>query len=174
MKKIITPNERKTEKIVCARFEKDNAIIRIEEQKSDVLKIDKLLKTASKKGEGQGRPEFIITFNSNDFLIAVECKDIVKHESRDTHASTFENIVEFHYRFEKIHPFQDGNGRVGRLILFRECLKNNIIPFIIDERHKQFYYRGLKEFATVKGYLLDTCLSAQDTYKGWINYFYGK
>ena len=85
----------------------------------------------------------------------------------------FENIVEYHYRFEAIHPFQDGNGRVGRLIMFRECLKNNIIPFIIDADHKQFYYRGLKEFANVRGYLLDTCLSAQDTYKEWVNYFYG-
>ncbi len=85
---------------------------------------------------------------------------------------SFENIVEYHYRFEKIHPFQDGNGRVGRLILFRECLRNNIIPFIIDDDHKQFYYRGLKEFASIRGYLLDTCLSAQDTYKEWVKYFY--
>jgi Fic family protein len=85
----------------------------------------------------------------------------------------FENVVEYHYRFEKIHPFQDGNGRVGRLIMFRECLRNNIIPFIIDDNHKQFYYRGLKEFASVRGYLVDTCLSAQDTYKGWVEYFYG-
>jgi Fic family protein len=86
----------------------------------------------------------------------------------------FENIVEYHYRFERIHPFQDGNGRVGRLILFRECLRNGVVPFIIDERHKQFYYRGLREFATVRGYLLDTCLSAQDTYSEWIKYFYNE
>ena len=86
--------------------------------------------------------------------------------------STFETIVEYHYRFEKIHPFQDGNGRVGRLIMFRECLKNNVVPFIIDETHKQFYYRGLKEFERVQGYLIDTCLSAQDTYKQWVKYFY--
>ncbi|MDR1698960.1 MAG: Fic family protein [Prevotellaceae bacterium] len=85
----------------------------------------------------------------------------------------FENIVEYHYHFEKIHPFQDGNGRVGRLILFRECLKNNIIPFIIDDNHKQFYYRGLKEFQRVREYLLDTCLSAQDVYNEWVKYFYG-
>lgn len=86
---------------------------------------------------------------------------------------TFENIVEYHFRFEKIHPFQDGNGRVGRLIMFRECLRNGIIPFIIDDNHKQFYYRGLREFENIRGYLMDTCLSAQDTYKEWINYFYG-
>ena len=86
--------------------------------------------------------------------------------------ATFETIIEYHYRFEKIHPFQDGNGRVGRLIMFRECLKHNVEPFIIDETHKQFYYRGLKEFERVPDYLLDTCRSAQDTYKQWINYFY--
>lgn len=84
----------------------------------------------------------------------------------------FEDIIEYHFRFERIHPFQDGNGRVGRLIMFRECLRHNIIPFIIDERHKQFYYRGLKEFITTPGYLLDTCLSAQDTYTTWVKYFY--
>jgi Fic family protein len=85
---------------------------------------------------------------------------------------TFESIIEYHYRFENIHPFQDGNGRVGRLILFRECLRNDIIPFIINDDHKQFYYRGLKEFANLRGYLIDTCLSAQDTYKEWVDYFY--
>ncbi|MDR2861911.1 MAG: Fic family protein [Syntrophobacterales bacterium] len=84
----------------------------------------------------------------------------------------FENIIEYHYRFEKIHPFQDGNGRVGRLVMFRECLRSNIIPFIIDDNHKQFYYRGLREFSSVRGYLIDTCLSAQDTYKEWVRYFY--
>jgi Fic family protein len=90
----------------------------------------------------------------------------------NSNSISFETIIAYHYRFEKIHPFQDGNGRVGRLILFRECLKNNIVPFIIDERHKQFYYRGLKEFERVEGYLIDTCLSAQDTYKQWVKYFY--
>jgi Fic family protein len=127
---------------------------------------------------------------------------------------SLENIVEHHYRFEKIHPFQDGNGRVGRLLMFRECLKNDIVPFIIDDDHKQFYYRGLKgtskkpadkaspkrekrslqgvnehfharrnavsgvfrgalkEFASVRGNLMDTCLSAQDIYAAWIDYFY--
>jgi Fic family protein len=86
----------------------------------------------------------------------------------------FENIVEYHFRFEKIHPFQDGNGRVGRLIMFRECLRNNIIPFIIDNEHKQFYIRGLHEFENVRGYLMDTCLAAQDTYIAWVKYFYGQ
>lgn len=85
---------------------------------------------------------------------------------------SFENIVECHWHFESIHPFQDGNGRAGRLLLFRECLKNNHIPFIIDEQHKQYYYRGLREFGNTRGYLIDTCLSAQDIYREWVKYFY--
>ena len=84
---------------------------------------------------------------------------------------SFYDIVEFHYYFERIHPFQDGNGRVERLIMFKECLKHNIIPFIIDERHKLYYYRGLKEFENEKGYLTDTCLSAQDEYGKLLSYF---
>lgn len=84
---------------------------------------------------------------------------------------TIEEIIAFHYEFESIHPFQDGNGRVGRLILFKKCLRNQITPFIIDEKHKLFYYRGLHEWNDQKGYLLDTCLSAQDTFKAYLNYF---
>ncbi len=82
-----------------------------------------------------------------------------------------DNIIDFHYRFELIHPFQDGNGRVGRLIIFKECLANNVIPFIIENDHKFFYYRGLAEYPSVKGYLVETCLSAQDSYKELIKYF---
>jgi len=104
----------------------------------------------------------------------VECEMTKLNEKYNlNNKPSFENIVEYHYMFEKINPFQDGNGRVGRLLLFRECLKNDIVPFIIDDNHKQFYYRGLKEFENVKEYLIDTCLSAQDAYKEWINYFYG-
>lgn len=84
---------------------------------------------------------------------------------------TLDDILDFHYRFESIHPFQDGNGRVGRLIMFKECLKHNIMPFIIDERHKLYYYRGLSEYENEKGFLRDTCLSAQDLYKELVNYF---
>ena len=84
---------------------------------------------------------------------------------------TLEDIIEFHVAFERIHPFQDGNGRVGRLIMLKECLKHNIAPFIIDEEHKLFYYRGLKEWNTERGYLLDTCLSAQDKFKAILKKF---
>lgn len=84
---------------------------------------------------------------------------------------SFEDIVEFHVCFERIHPFGDGNGRVGRLILFKECLKYNIVPFIIDDPLKMFYYRGLKEWDYERGYLMDTCLSAQDKYKAYLDYF---
>ena len=77
----------------------------------------------------------------------------------------------FHYEFEFIHPFQDGNGRIGRLIMFKECLKNNIVPFIIDDNIKLFYYRGLKEWENEKGFLTDTCLSAQDKFKAYLDYF---
>lgn len=85
--------------------------------------------------------------------------------------NSIENLVNFHFNFEKIHPFEDGNGRVGRLLMFKECLKANIVPFIIDEEHKLFYYRGLKEYEQTKGYLIDTCLSCQDKYKEILNYF---
>jgi Fic family protein len=86
---------------------------------------------------------------------------------------TFERIVEFHSRFEKIHPFQDGNGRVGRLIMFGELLNYDIVPFVIlDATHKLFYYRGLREFDSQKGFLTETCRSAQDIYLEWAKYFY--
>lgn len=84
---------------------------------------------------------------------------------------TLEDILEFHVRFERIHPFQDGNGRVGRLIMFKECMKYNIVPFIIEDNLKLFYYRGLKEWNNEKGYLTDTRLTAQDRYKAYLDYF---
>ena len=84
---------------------------------------------------------------------------------------TFEDVIDLHQRLEAIHPFQDGNGRVGRLILFKECLANGIVPLIITEELKMFYYRGLHEWDSVRGYLLDTCLTAQDQYKAMLDYF---
>ena len=86
-------------------------------------------------------------------------------------AKTLEDILDFHVRFERIHPLQDGNGRVGRLIMFKECLKYSIVPFIIEDNLKMFYYRGLMEWGREKGYLTDTCLTAQDRYKAYLDYF---
>ena len=84
---------------------------------------------------------------------------------------SFEDIIDLHQRFESIHPFQDGNGRVGRLVMFKECLANGYVPFIITEELKMFYYRGLREWSNLRGYLLDTCLAAQDNYKAVLDYF---
>lgn len=84
---------------------------------------------------------------------------------------SIETLAELHWRFESIHPFQDGNGRVGRLILFRECLRNSIMPFVIDNEHKMYYYRGLSEFSHTPGFLVGTMQSAQDVYETWVMYF---
>jgi Fic family protein len=95
---------------------------------------------------------------------------VIEYLQKDT--VSLGDIICFHHGFESIHPFQDGNGRVGRLIMFKECLKHDIIPFIIDEEHKNYYYRGLREFKDTPGYLTDTCLSAQDRYKEYLAYFH--
>lgn len=94
---------------------------------------------------------------------------IADYNAKEPH--TLEHILDFHARFEKIHPFQDGNGRVGRLVMFKECLRSGIVPFIITDELKMFYYRGLREWGHTDGYLIDTCLSAQDQYKAVLDYF---
>lgn len=97
-------------------------------------------------------------------------KKLLKEYNANKHKSLKE-IIDFHYKFENIHPFQDGNGRVGRLIMFKECLRNGITPFIISDDIKQYYYRGLNEWKNEPGYLMDTCLTAQDCFKAYMDYF---
>lgn len=99
-----------------------------------------------------------------------EIRSLLK-EYNSSREKTLKEIIDFHYRFERIHPFQDGNGRVGRLIMFKECLRNGITPFIIEDDIKQFYYRGLQEWKTEPGYLMDTCLTAQDRFKVYMDNF---
>lgn len=92
-------------------------------------------------------------------------------EYRSCTPVSFDDLLDFHYRFESIHPFQDGNGRVGRLILFKECMRHGIVPFIIEDDMKMFYYRGLREWKNERGYLRDTCLAAQDRFKVYLDYY---
>lgn len=103
-------------------------------------------------------------------LVAEEINRLIDDYNKKT-KHTFEEILDFHVRFERIHPFQDGNGRVGRLIILKECLKNNIVPFIINEDLKMYYHRGLSKWDQEKGWLLDTCLTGQDIVKQYLDYF---
>ena len=102
--------------------------------------------------------------------VGFEIKELLRYYN-SSKSRSMDEIIDFHVKFERIHPFQDGNGRIGRLILFEECLRNNVIPFIIDEKLKVFYYRGLNEWENEKGYLKDTCLAAQDRFKEYLDYF---
>ncbi len=144
-----------------------------------VKELHKILKTATKDaslswfavGDYKKRPN---TVGGRITTKPAEVANAVQNLLREYHFKecvTFEDIVDLHFRFECIHPFQDGNGRVGRLIAFKECLKHNIIPFITEDQKKIYYYRGLREYENERGFLVETCYDGQDTYKALINYF---
>jgi len=145
----------------------------------NIKALHKLLKTGTKDshvswfnvGEYKSKPNVVggeeTTLPSK---VSGEMKKLLAKYSKIT-TVCIRDIIKFHHDFEKIHPFQDGNGRVGRLIAFKECLHFNIVPFIIEDSKKMFYYRGLKEWNREQGFLIDTCLDAQDTYKALLNYF---
>ena len=124
-------------------------------------------------GEYKGKKNFVGSIETSlPSNVKKDMKELLNWYSNIS-SKTLEDIIEFHVRFEKIHPFQDGNGRVGRMIMFKECLKNNIMPFYIEDRNKDFYIRGLKEYQAnrEKGYLIDTCLNSQDNYSKLVEYF---
>lgn len=159
----------------CVDYVIDNAFVDLDEK--IIKNLHFLLKQGTKQAQMYGAGEFKKYPNviggektTSPEFVEKELK-VLLNEFRSIKDVKIEDIVEFHYRFEKIHPFQDGNGRVGRLIMFKECLKNNIIPFYIDDRFKAQYYNGLKVWEQEKGFLLETCLFGQDLYKQILDYF---
>lgn len=159
----------------CMDYVIDNAFVDLDEK--IIKNLHFLLKQGTKQAQMYGAGEFKKYPNviGGEKTISPEFVEkelkVLLNEYRSIKNVKIDDIVEFHYRFEKIHPFQDGNGRVGRLIMFKECLKNNIIPFYIDDRFKAQYYNGLKVWEQERGFLLETCLFGQDLYKQILDYF---
>ena len=154
----------------------DNAEVRLDE--AFIKELYRILKTGTQDaslswfnvGEYKARANTVGGMETvSPQRVAEAVKDLLKRY--DATAHSFEDIVQFHYEFECIHPFQDGNGRVGRLIAFKECLKYDIVPFIIEDAKKSYYYRGLREWKNERGFLFGTCLDGQDTYKRLLDYF---
>ncbi|PIF03919.1 MAG: cAMP-induced filamentation protein [Arcobacter sp.] len=159
-------------------FEAFDFILKNIDKKIDISMMKKLHKILKDKtsdeiiGDFKKRPNYI-----GEFTLTTHPKDVTKklekicEKYNSKNKISLNDIVEFHYNFEKIHPFEDGNGRVGRLLMFKECLKWDITPFIIEDENKEFYYRGLKEYKNQKGFLRDTCLLSQDNYSEIVRYF---
>lgn len=159
----------------CIDYVIDNAVDELSEE--FILTLQKILKEGTEHAKNYGAGKYkslpnvvggIETAKPAD--VALEMKKLIAWYNSIKKVA-FEDIVEFHYRFETIHPFQDGNGRIGRLIAFKQCLKNNFIPFYIDDANKWLYYRGLREWKSEKNYLIETCRFGQDQYKMLLNYF---
>lgn len=159
----------------------DYCIDRAEEELTEemIKELHKILKAGTQDerlewfnvGEYKVRPNVVGGSKTSDPQnVAADMQKLLATYHRKTEVS-FEDIIEFHFQFERIHPFQDGNGRVGRLIAFKECLKHAHVPFIIEDKKKYFYYRGLREFLYEPGYLIDTCYDGQDTFKRLLAYF---
>ena len=139
--------------------------------------LQSILKTSTNFAKSFGKGDYKTLPNTVGGIETTKPKDVQKEIKKllewynSLKSVTFEDIVNFHYHFEVIHPFQDGNGRVGRLIAFKECLKNNIVPFYIDDKNKWLYYRGLQEWKNEKNYLIETCRFGQDQFKQLLDYF---
>ncbi len=159
----------------CIDFVIENAMDELSEE--FILTLQKILKEGTEHAKAYGAGKYKALPNAvggietvKPYNVASEMKKLISWYN-SIKKVTFEDIVDFHYRFEAIHPFQDGNGRIGRLIAFKQCLKNNLVPFYIDDANKWLYYRGLREWKSEKNYLIETCRFGQDQYKILLKYF---
>lgn len=159
----------------CIDYVIDNANEELDEEYIKTLQ--NILKSGTNFAKNFGKGEYKTIPNTVGGIETTKPKDVQKEIKKllNWYASlktvTFEDIVNFHYEFEVIHPFPDGNGRVGRLIAFKECLKNNIVPFYIDDKNKWLYCRGLQEWKNEKNYLIETCKFGQDQFRQLLDYF---